>query len=522
MSETARAPHPLVGSIEEILLAKGLNVPEQYATTQPSQQIEQTYAPKLAPPEPDRFASITIEQLENAPLLGTAGAQARTAALEAEAGANTTPARRFDFPTLSPAHYVRTAAVRMATSGAQEKVEKGSKFVRAAIVVGSLAAAATTVAATVYGARHGIHIGPIDIGGTNNSGNRTEWHNNGPTWHDAPSTSGPETQITGPGPNHLSPDAGQQPTTGIEAPTPKPEHHDTYQTAVSYDKDTGRASNVTDWSRETIYKEALDAGLTKSQATTLSHDQGNIHDVNNAFYHGNRSVGQDNDHTIFAGEKYKMTDSEVKADHIIGQFKAEHHIKPAVEAPAADTHLGNTGQQPAPHTSTQSETAPSASAKVQTAESPAAATASPTYEAQAVEQPSFIAEHGYSLAEHRLLVGATAGVLVTGAATAVLGGHAVYVGRRADAAAQQSMHEINSRRTQQRAQQEAVLALAKISTTTAEVGQQHTAEETSSTPSHSHRVSKDKKPTFPSKKEKRRTGRQRRKGVRAINSLAKG
>lgn len=127
---------------------------------------------------------------------------------------------------------------------------------------------------------------------------------------------------------------------------------------------SGRASNVTDWSRQAIYEEAIEGGLTKKQAHTLANDQENISRVSKAFYTQNESVANDANHYMNAGDMYETTGQHNTADNIVDKFKAENGIdqpKAVTEsepAAPAEPKTEPAAKEAAPPTTTESSPAP--------------------------------------------------------------------------------------------------------------------------------------------------------------------
>jgi hypothetical protein len=244
---------------------------------------------------------------------------------------------------VSPFAIARNMAAKRAALTPTEKAENLRRYGKLVLAAGGLA----LVGLSAYMGAKGMisHFG--------HDNNPLTDPNNLGTWHDGNSGSGNlnehvTTMHNGSAvqadPNHVSPGVTHSPetpatTTAPEThtqPAPHSEPTESFRTAKSHDN-TGRASNVTDWSRQTIYKEATEAGLTKSQAAALSHNQHNIDAVNNAFYHDNTPVAHD--HLLNASTRYETTNQTTAADHLIDKFKASHHINTGTEAqqPTVDT-----------------------------------------------------------------------------------------------------------------------------------------------------------------------------------------
>ncbi len=150
-----------------------------------------------------------------------------------------------------------------------------------------------------------------------------------PTPDAATTTPTPDVSVT---PTQPSPDTTTMP------PITEPAVH--LRTAVSLDHETGRASNVYDWSADALRDAAKEAGLTTDQANSLAHNHANLHRVNEAFYGDNPAVAKDKHHYLFASpdhNKYNDASQRHTAEQIVADYKASHYTpRHSADAQAAE------------------------------------------------------------------------------------------------------------------------------------------------------------------------------------------
>jgi hypothetical protein len=180
---------------------------------------------------------------------------------------------------------------------------------------------------TAYGAKHGVHIPFLNSNQESNPDTTAPHDMSVQPGH----LSTPDTAIPSP---EQTPDT--TPTPALEQP---PQEH--FRTAVGYDEDTNRASNVHDWSVDALRDAGKDAGLSHSQIDHLTHDRHNIDRINSAFYGENKQVANDSNHYLYAHTKYTTTDQETTAHNIASSWKSENE-------PATDTTT--TTELPKPET----------------------------------------------------------------------------------------------------------------------------------------------------------------------------
>jgi hypothetical protein len=199
---------------------------------------------------------------------------------------------------LNPGDLVRQAHARIATGEFTRKALKVGKYAGALALLGT----AVGVGVSAYMKYKGHDVGGSMLGSIARN-LPTEGHDNG----------------TG---------------TDLGGQIPAPAETDTtvYHRAAVEEDLSGRASNVTDWSRETIREEALKAGLNADQANTLARDQHNVNTANQAFYNDNEAVAHDKHHYMNEGTSYDTTGMHRTAHDIVEQYKVDHGMKGDVNA----------------------------------------------------------------------------------------------------------------------------------------------------------------------------------------------
>lgn len=407
MSEKAHASQPLIASPADLLANHGAVVPQSIAEQYGYQTTNTESFAAVTPDTTAELVAVSSEAvtttadldalLVTVPAENTEAAGAnpsnddelgadilssddstRTAGRHAERPgrpANTpeTPSR---LQKLNPMHHARNAAAAIKA----RQLESGRDHyygprVRAAVALGGLAMSVVGAYAAYKG---------FSAGGSEHA-----------TWHDpsTPDTAGmgehtqptpdqtpatPEQSAGSSDAHNTSPGVEDRPQAPVETP-PAPEQpttpEETFRKAVGHDN-TGRASNVTDWSRQSIYNEAIDEGLSKKQAYNLSHNQDNIDTANNAFFKENK-LGDDR--MLLEGRRYETTNQNNVADSIIDEYKKDHGITtPGEEAQAA---------QPRPETTTPATTANTTAPEASPVATPAPeVSAQPTAEAASTPQ----------------------------------------------------------------------------------------------------------------------------------------
>lgn len=96
-------------------------------------------------------------------------------------------------------------------------------------------------------------------------------------------------------------------------------------------------SNVTEWSSQTIYDEAIARGLSPEEARALAHDQHNIDVANQAFYTtddpNNRAVRYDGKHYLNAEDTYDTSGQHDAASNIVDDYQAKHRAADPSQVP---------------------------------------------------------------------------------------------------------------------------------------------------------------------------------------------
>ncbi|MET0779594.1 MAG: hypothetical protein ABWY71_02045, partial [Candidatus Saccharimonadales bacterium] len=158
-------------------------------------------------------------------------------------------------------------------------------------------------------------------------------------------------------PHHDAPPQGGD--TGADTPPPIHNYDADTRTAHTNDPVSHEASNVSDWSEQTLVESLRKAGIPEDEVQRMINDPDTIEQLNQTFFHQNPVVGEDPNQWLNAEDTYKIGDVEKLTDQMAAQRAAELGIPlpdatPPVDADPPGTTNGGEGtaapnaQEPAP------------------------------------------------------------------------------------------------------------------------------------------------------------------------------
>jgi hypothetical protein len=159
-------------------------------------------------------------------------------------------------------------------------------------------------------------------------------HGGAPTTYDAASYTTPHTE---------------QPVTHVDAhnvvhTAPHENFSDNVRTAHSEDAASGRASNVYDWSKQSLVQQLHDAGVPKDEIAKMTHDPATMHRLREAFYADNPSVAHDSHHYLNANATYHTGKMDELASKLADSRAHDLGIDTGADAGGTTDNGGHDGQ----------------------------------------------------------------------------------------------------------------------------------------------------------------------------------
>jgi hypothetical protein len=158
-----------------------------------------------------------------------------------------------------------------------------------------------------------------------------------------------ETHTDGGADGTTNPADGTQVDTGnqeIYAARSQHNYDNDIRTALGLDPASGRASNVSDWARQSLEQSLHNAGVPDDEITKMTHDPKLMGQLEHAFYHQNPAVDHDARHFMNANDTYKTGNMNQLADKLAHDRADQLGI--AIGDASTGDNTGNTDTQTDP------------------------------------------------------------------------------------------------------------------------------------------------------------------------------